>query len=46
VAVAIGINERNVEASGTTLYNSLLYIDAEGRKPADGARGGRSAKRR
>jgi hypothetical protein len=31
VAVAIGINERNVEASGTTLYNSLLYIDEAGR---------------
>jgi nitrilase len=31
VAVAIGINEINVEGSGTTLYNSLLYIDGEGR---------------
>ncbi len=31
VAVAIGINELNSEASGTTLYNSLLYIDGEGR---------------
>ena len=30
VNVAIGINERNAEASGTTLYNSLLYISAEG----------------
>ncbi len=31
VHVAIGINERNSEASGTTLYNSLLYIGADGR---------------
>ncbi len=31
VAVAIGINERNVEASGTTLYNSLLFIGPDGR---------------
>jgi nitrilase len=31
VAVAIGVNERNVEASGTTLYNSLLLLDADGR---------------
>ena len=30
VVVAIGINERNAEASGTSLYNSLLYIDAGG----------------
>jgi nitrilase len=29
--VVIGINERNTEASGTSLYNSLLFIDAEGR---------------
>ncbi len=28
--VAIGVNERNAEASGTSLYNTLLYIDAEG----------------
>lgn len=28
--VVIGINERNREASGTSLYNSLLYIDAAG----------------
>ncbi len=28
--VAIGVNERNVEASGDSLYNTLLYIDAEG----------------
>ncbi|HEX9668691.1 MAG TPA: nitrilase-related carbon-nitrogen hydrolase, partial [Thermoanaerobaculia bacterium] len=26
VAVAIGINERNAEASGSTLYNSLLFL--------------------
>jgi nitrilase len=31
IAVAMGINERNTEASGTTLYNSLLYIGADGR---------------
>jgi nitrilase len=31
IAVAIGINERNAEASGTSLYNSLLLIDDEGR---------------
>src|SRR5687768_3392812 len=30
VYVAIGINERNTEGSGTSLYNSLLFIDAEG----------------
>jgi nitrilase len=30
VAVAIGINERNAEASGSTLYNTLLYIGADG----------------
>ncbi len=29
--VVIGINERNVEASGTTLYNTLLYLDPGGR---------------
>ena len=28
--VAIGVNERNTEASGTSLYNTLLYIDADG----------------
>ena len=28
--VAIGINERNTEGSGTSLYNALLFIDAEG----------------
>jgi nitrilase len=31
VYVAIGINERNAEASGTSLYNSILYIGADGR---------------
>ena len=30
VAVAIGVNERNVEASGTTLYNTLLLFDEQG----------------
>jgi nitrilase len=30
VYVTIGINERNAEASGTSLYNSLLFIDAGG----------------
>ncbi len=30
IAVAIGLNERNAEASGTSLYNSLLYIGADG----------------
>jgi nitrilase len=31
INVAVGINERNAEASGSTLYNSLLYIGADGR---------------
>jgi nitrilase len=31
VAVAMGINEVNSEASGATLYNSLLYIGPDGR---------------
>ena len=31
VYVAIGVNERNVEASGTSLYNALLFIGADGR---------------
>jgi nitrilase len=31
VYVAIGMNERNVEASGTSLHNSLLFIGADGR---------------
>ena len=30
VAVAIGVNERNAEASGSTLFNTLLYIGADG----------------
>src|SRR5256885_6417274 len=30
VNVVIGINERNVEASGGSLYNSVLYIDQHG----------------
>ena len=29
--VAIGLSERNVEASGASMYNSLLYIDPQGR---------------
>jgi nitrilase len=28
--VVIGMSERNVEASGASLYNTLLYIDAQG----------------
>ncbi len=28
--VVIGMTERNVEASGASLYNTLLYIDAQG----------------
>jgi nitrilase len=31
VNVVMGVNERDVEASGTTLYNTLLFISAEGR---------------
>jgi nitrilase len=31
VNVVMGVNERNAEASGTTLYNSLLFIGADGR---------------
>jgi len=31
VHLAIGVNEVNAEASGTTLYNSILYFDADGR---------------
>ena len=30
VYVAVGLNERNTEASNASLYNTLLYIDAEG----------------
>ncbi len=30
VTVAIGVNERNSEASGSTLYNTLLYLGADG----------------
>ncbi len=30
-AVVIGVNERNAEASGGSLYNTILYIDAKGR---------------
>lgn len=30
VHVAIGVQERNAEASGSTLYNTLLYIDDKG----------------
>ena len=28
--VVMGMSERNVEASGSSLYNTLLYIDAQG----------------
>jgi nitrilase len=31
VTVVMGINERNAEASGTTLYNALLFIGSDGR---------------
>jgi nitrilase len=34
VNVVIGVSERNAEASGTSLYNSLLYIDSGGRVAA------------
>jgi nitrilase len=30
LTVAIGVNERNDEASGTTLYNTLLYLGPDG----------------
>ncbi len=30
VTVAVGINERNSEASNSTLYNTLLYIGSDG----------------
>jgi len=29
--VVMGLNERNAEASGASLYNTLLYIDAQGK---------------
>ena len=31
VAVAVGVNERNSEASDSTLFNTLVYIGADGR---------------
>jgi nitrilase len=31
IHVAIGVNERNAEASGASLFNTLLYISDEGR---------------
>lgn len=31
VVVAMGVNERNAEASGASLYNTILYIGADGR---------------
>jgi nitrilase len=31
VAVAMGVNERNSEASDSTIYNTLLYLGADGR---------------
>ena len=30
IYVVIGVNERNIEASSGTLYNTLLYIDPQG----------------
>jgi nitrilase len=30
VTVAIGVNERNAESSGSTLFNTLLYIGSDG----------------
>jgi nitrilase len=30
ITVAMGVNETNVEASGSTLYNTLLYLGADG----------------
>lgn len=30
VYLVMGLNERNAEASGASLYNTLLYIDADG----------------
>jgi nitrilase len=31
VQLVIGVNERNAEASGSSLYNTLLFFDAQGR---------------
>jgi nitrilase len=31
VYVAVGVSERNAEASGASLYNTLLYFDPQGR---------------
>ncbi len=31
IALAIGVNERNSEASDSTLYNTLLYVGPDGR---------------
>lgn len=31
VSVVMGVNERNAEASGTSLYNTLLFIGSDGR---------------
>jgi nitrilase len=31
VQLVIGVNERNAEASGTSLYNTLLFFDSQGR---------------
>jgi nitrilase len=31
VYIVMGMSERNAEASGASLYNTLLYIDSEGR---------------
>ena len=31
IHVAIGVNERNNPASGTSLFNTLVYIDADGK---------------
>ena len=31
IHVVIGVNERNTEASGASLYNSLLFIDDQGK---------------
>ena len=30
VSVVMGLNERNAEASGGSMYNTILYIDAQG----------------